>query len=193
MTTTLQPHPSEELGYHPFWEDTPMTLQVGLVGTDGIVLASDRRTVYVDQVTSTSLTRKIIVDDSGTVAVAYAGHEISQVVARRILKSPSLLESKASHLIDVEKLAETVYKEQEEQITQDSRRGFRTDSQLFIVQRKDLSRFHVLHMDRTKSLSEPICDKGIIGHATNTACFFTERYYRKAQQIDDELNRSLMA
>jgi len=157
-----------------------MTLQVALVGTDGIVLASDKRTSDVDFVTTTSRTSKIIVDDAATVAIAYAGHEISRYVAGRILREPSVLESKGSYLIDVEKLAETVYKEQEEQITQDSRRGFRTDSQLLIVQRKDLSRFHVLHMDRAKSLSEPRYDKAIIGHATNTACFFAERYYRKA-------------
>jgi 20S proteasome alpha/beta subunit len=175
----LQPGSSEELGYHPFWEDTPMTLQVALVGSDGIVLASDKKTVVMNNIMTTGVTSKILVDDSSGIAIAYAGHEISQYIARRILREPSVLESKGSHLIEVEKLAETVYKEQEEQITEDNRHS-RIDSWLFMVQRKDLSRFHVLHMDRTKSLSEPRYNMGIIGHATNTACFFAERYYRKA-------------
>jgi hypothetical protein len=171
----LQPGPGNELGYHPFWEDTPVTLQVALVGTDGIVLASDKKTVYLDDVTTTSMTSKILVDDSRTLALAYAGHEISQLVARRVLEKPSALESKGP-LIEVEKLAEAIYKEQ---ITEDSP-YFRTDSQLLIVQRKDLSRFHVLRMDRKKWLAELRDTREVTGHATNTACFFTERYYRKA-------------
>jgi hypothetical protein len=171
----LQPGRGKELGYHPFWEDTPVTLQVALVGTDGIVLASDKRTVYLDEVTTSGTTSKILVDESGSFALAYAGHEISQVIARRILEKPALLESRGP-LIELEKLAEAIYKEQ---ITEDSQ-DFRTDSQLLIVQRKDLSRFHVLHMNRKKWLSEPRADKAIIGHATNTACFFTEEYYSKA-------------
>jgi hypothetical protein len=86
------------------------------------------------------------------------------------------LESKGSHLFAVEKLAETTDKKQ---ITGNNL-NFRTDSQLLVVQRKDLSKVHVLHMGRDKCLSEPRYDMGIIGHATNTACFFCGKYYRKA-------------
>ena len=73
-------------------EELPVTLQIGLVGTDGILLASDQQTNNTSpgpQITTSHLTSKILKHDKNGLAACWSGCEdISAELARRIVTQP---------------------------------------------------------------------------------------------------------
>jgi hypothetical protein len=167
----LQPGPSEELGYHPFWEDTPMTLQVALVGTDGIVLASDKLRVVYDPVRHSSLTSKILVDPKQKIAIACAGYDISETVARRILSNPApVRENWSRYPGDFESFAMNICKE-------DDFRPYGWRGELIIVSLHDLN--HLLHLELREMYVrlKLIEDRILAGDSFNPAGFFADVYY----------------
>ena len=74
-------------------EELNMTLQVGLVGHDGFVIASDTKAVTGGDSTAggpstmrrTGATRKILVSDSGNLVCAFSGNQTIPLVARQLL------------------------------------------------------------------------------------------------------------
>src|ERR1035437_5124768 len=76
-------------------EDLPMTMQVAMVGTDGIVLASDTKWAIAQrrgnlESRHTSLSTKITVNDQCTVAISCAKHmETASAIADAIIKELS--------------------------------------------------------------------------------------------------------
>ncbi|MGB9486791.1 MAG: hypothetical protein WCD04_11855, partial [Terriglobia bacterium] len=70
-------------------QENDVTLQVALIGTDGIVLASDRRAVdSFHQIQTTSLTTKTIIRPDYKMAVAFSGNlKLSGAVAGKVIDS----------------------------------------------------------------------------------------------------------
>jgi hypothetical protein len=145
-----------------------MTLQVGLVGTDGIVLASDKQIVSIDNETGvahTCMGTKVLFSEGVLVAAAGAG--TSLVAAKRILTDlpthAHLMTSLALEDIGMAVMQKASIKKRFE---------------VMAILRTDLSRILHLHVDSEFSQCEPKEDKCIAGHAANASLFFTERYYK---------------
>jgi hypothetical protein len=156
-----------------------MTLQLGLVGRDGIVLASDLKTLFFDEVMTGGLTSKILTDAKNGILLAFSGYEISQKVARAILADPNILDTDDPRH-SIEELATQVYHEP----FPDHATPPRTDSEILIVSLRNLNHLYSLEMKSTRCLLNVRKDKAVAGHQTNTAVFFTERYYTRGSVFE---------
>jgi hypothetical protein len=168
-------HDWEELGYLHSTEEVPMTLQIGLVGTDGIVLASDEKTVFFDEIQTGGLTCKFLSD--ATRLIAFSGYEISRKVAQRIMDNEEIQDFEGQRS-EVERLASDVCQEPFEDLVAPAR----SDGELFIVSKGRSDRFYSLYVNpKSKNFFlSPRKDKAVAGHKLNSAVFFLERYYRKS-------------
>lgn len=153
----------------------PMTFQIGLVGTDGIVLASDRKSIFYEPVWHSSLNTKIATDESKGFAVAWAGQEIATIIGRQILKEFNP-ENRTDFIFPLESLARRVIEERK----QNYQYADLLEGQVTLVMQSDLTNFHVLEI----FAGEPLChvsnDKRIMGDKGNAAIYFAQAYYRKA-------------
>lgn len=66
-------------------EEIPMTLQVALVGSDGVLLASDTKYGMTNKYRHTFVATKIRIDRERGIALAYAGNDLGIIAARSIL------------------------------------------------------------------------------------------------------------
>ena len=71
-------HPHRRWIYHRPLEDIPVTFQVGMVGSDGVVLASDRCYTRHDSARSSYEGDKIFVAENKPLALCAAGEDISE-------------------------------------------------------------------------------------------------------------------
>jgi hypothetical protein len=146
--------------------EVQMTLQIGFVGTDGIVLASDRKKVFFDPVQHSSSVSKFIC--SKDIAIACAGYEIGELVARKMLSDTSSLP-----FFRAEQLAAEVYEQHAQNLKANS------DSQLLAVSLKDLNAIYNLQIIGGTPRSNRCRDKAYGGHLMNSGLFFSERFYER--------------
>jgi hypothetical protein len=184
------PEASKELGYHPFWEDTPVTLQVALIGTDGILLASDRKTVVrgnglVDQ---SFLSSKILIDSAQGIAIAHSGNQISHQVAELILSDPAPVSEKLS-TPKLQSFATEVW-------NRDESRPFDWHGELLIICKNNLDRIIKVslgplllgkNIEGARAERALSYDKICAGHASNPAIFFSEHYYPNVKKRVSQL------
>jgi hypothetical protein len=163
-------------------EDIPMTMQVGFVGTDGIVLAGDQNILFrytqdnctgdFSEVLIDGLASKVLLGKQA--AIAWSGWEISEIVAKRLLANEDRLSSD-----DCSQWAEQVARDTYSKAP-DKCGPFRHDSELLIALSRNVNQFYSLEMwgeERCRWL--PRRDKAVAGHKTNMAAFYVQRYYAK--------------
>jgi hypothetical protein len=150
-----------------------MTLQVGLVGTNGIVLASDKKAVVFEPSLHTSLESKILIDREKGLAGCCAGNEVSARVRREIFSNSHLLELEYPQS-PIEELAAQIYKS----IPLEEQAGG-NPSDLLIVSLEHLKRLYHLRMSATQCTLWSKENKHIQGDLGNPASLFVEAYYRK--------------
>lgn len=161
-----------------------MTMQVGMLGTDGIVLAGDRLNHFTHSqdghftsedgdftdVMTDDLIPKIITSE--TLAIAWSGLDLAKEVAMRIIENPAALASPDRN-VRIRAIAREVY----EASDAGSSPG-RKDSELVIASTLDLKHLYSLTMRPGQSdLSER--NRVMAGHKANSAAFFLQRYYRR--------------
>lgn len=171
--TTLQRCSSKELGYPPLWEDTPVTLQVALVGTDGIVLASDKKTVVPgDGFASrrSSITSKILVNFDQGIAIAYADYDASETVAKSIWSDAAKVKQSRKDRLAFESFALDL-------CNRDQFRPYGWHGELLIISLDDLD--HLLHLSLKESRARLniVENRFLAGDSSNPAGFFVEAYY----------------
>jgi len=66
---------------YPSTEDVPVTFQVGMVASDGVILASDTRITYTQSARTKSTTEKIICEKEPQIAYCWSGDEMLGNVA----------------------------------------------------------------------------------------------------------------
>jgi hypothetical protein len=151
-------------------EEQPMTLQVALVGTDGIVLASDMK---VSDITSgvlrTFVSSKIQFSPNRKLVVACARDDSSLVAGKRIVRE---LESQNPGRLCVK--METIG---EEVIANKTSTG--KDGEVIAISLADLSQVFHLRITSTFQRCMPVFDKAVAGHDTNSSIFFAQRYYQR--------------
>ena len=73
--------------YCPYQEEVPATLQVGMIGKDGWVLASDRVRADTDGIRVRSHTQKIIVLDSLGLSYSFYGDDCAIIAGDQLIEN----------------------------------------------------------------------------------------------------------
>ena len=147
-------------------------MQVGMVGSDGILLASDTQWTQQGSIRHSFSATKIKINHARGIAVSCARNmETSARVADSILAGSQ--DAPPPYPSDVEKLAAKALREA----------GPRSDIQCLIVSKHTHLRFLRLQTILLDEEPAPMCGevdtKAIIGDDTNAAIFWAERYYQR--------------
>jgi 20S proteasome alpha/beta subunit len=158
------------IGYPRIEEDVPMTLHVGLVGRDGIVLAGDKQIITTEMFASTSVSSKIKIDSAKRIAVAWARDEIADTIASEILNHGEVLEDES----ELRKLARETYSNSLNDWDKPNLRA-----ELLVVSQRHLNKIFYLEVAESHCTMRRVEDKFFIGRSASPACYLTERYYEK--------------
>jgi hypothetical protein len=162
-------------------EEAPMTMQVGMVGTNGIVLASDRRwnmkSLLAGQTWGTAEhslgSSKIKIDEARGIAISCAADLIhARTLADRILAA--LKDQNVEHPATVIKdVASTMIP---------SSTAPNPPQCLLVFEGPPPRLFYAFYISSSNGTVVPECleldDVGIAGHTTNAALYWAERYSR---------------
>ncbi len=151
-----------------------MTLQVALVGTDGIVLASDRRfTIHTAGKTTTAHRgRKIRVAKDRGLAISYARSHLGVVTGHAILREITDVELDSPES-PLENLANNVFRQHSSPFAAPPAAG-----EVLVVLLRDLATVH--HLDiYAASVCQDSDDVAFAGDNLNSALFFAQQYYSK--------------
>lgn len=157
-------------------EEVPMTLQIALVATDGIVLGSDREMSFSppDAPFTTSEVSKIFRDDSRGVMTCWSGSDPSRVLARQIIGLP---DDRILNPGALESLAARVFAEESQRL------GITiVDGDVLVISKTDLKRVYHTHFHKTPCCI-PKFDKAVSGHTSNPSVYFTQRFYDKLPMV----------
>lgn len=160
---------------NPTYEEFPMTMQVGMVASDGVLLASDKQWVESSAFNHSFLSVKMGMNAAGTVAVACArSMELSVEIGQRILHelTPGDWESPQ---LRIEEIAREVLRGAEDPA--------RRDAQCLIVSRLPSPRLYRLWTGRVNGAhGMPHCrqveNKAVTGDTMNAGVYWLERCYR---------------
>lgn len=154
-----------------------MTLQVAMIGTDGIVLGSDQRNVVTvaegEGVASGHLTNKIFYNKDLTVMAAWSGEDPAKRLASEIV---NLSDSELCNLIGIEAHSDRVYQEECQRLGVPHNIG-----DVILVRATDLEKIYRIHVQE-KSACCAYYGKVITGHFANPAIYFLERFYRESEK-----------
>lgn len=167
-------------------EEPPVTLQIGVVAVDGVILASDKRALHrAGTVDSSSLMDKIRCRQNPPIGYCWAGNDDLMVaLTRRFVQS---LQSKDYHSDDIRQSLEDAGWEVWEQLY-GPREGVGRPIQfthgissiLLAYPCMDGTKLFRLGFDRYPT-AKVIHDKTVEGDCANSAAFFVERYYDSYQ------------
>lgn len=145
-----------------------MTMQFGLVGTDGIALVSDTH-MYDEngEIRTTSNASKFRLNQQGTIATAWAMKSTGQRVAKAILRQ--MVEDSKNPERSLEQIAEEEWHK-----VADKRL-----SQLLVALRTPRPRLFAISLSDTNVMAREIESKVTAGDEQNAAIYFVERYYKK--------------
>lgn len=161
-----------------------MTMQVAYVGTDGILVASDKRAIISrnEMPDVAGRVSKVLIDAKKGMLVASAQSDHSLLIGRKILAELRLENLQFPPVVPIEQIAE--------HYLANLSGGFRrqdVNADVLVVLTCDLSRiYHLVIQSGEKIICWVFEDKTVAGHSTNSAVFFSERYYRKVAL--EELN-----
>ena len=145
-----------------------MTMQVSLVGTDGIILASDEQRMFLEGGTQdSSQTPKMLINQGVGIVLAFSGCEVSETIARNI--------SDGDAGFDFENQARKLelFAEQKYRAWFDSDDVPFTDAgEILIVSCRPARRLYSLDMNKKRCILRNIRDKRAAGFVTNSARFF---------------------
>jgi hypothetical protein len=167
-----------EIPLTPIQEEFQMTMQVGMVGTDGIILASDTKWMYTGTVRQTSSSSKIRINDKRTVAIACARNmENSVSIADNIIAELKDDKDWEYLILPIEAIARQVLSLPGDPASE------RNDAQCLIVSRSpNLQLFFLQIAVVNRQAGTPLCqkvkDKAVAGDNVNAAVFWSERFYK---------------
>lgn len=170
--------------YMPPSEDIPVTFQIGMVGEDGVLLASDRGHVRLGEGRTTFSSQKLTITGDGNIAYCCAGDDFTQLVAEEIVKVPRSQISRTTrdHLL----LA----------VSEAHRRAigqWKTGGSILAAYRRgddvvDLFRI-VIYSKELCPIVNLIDNRDFQGDAVNPAAYFIERYLPSAQYVRLPIDR----
>jgi hypothetical protein len=152
-----------------------MTFQVALVGSDGVLLASDRRYTRQDTCRSSFQSDKIFVSPKGDISCCSAGDEIAEEVGVEFLKMLSADGTDVEFRGRLESMARS---------TIAARRSYARGMLLLVRNGPSGPGLWsvTVSIDETmpgREIARPISDKFCQGDKANSASFFGEAYFPK--------------
>jgi len=151
-----------------------MTMQIAMVGTDGIVLAGDTKWSWSnDPIHWTHGSSKIKIDPKNRTAVSCArSMEVAQPIADAIIGLPEDAWKQPRAFIGL--AAQPIV----------NKASYRKDAQCLILRAGTLHRFYRLQVATINGVSDQVVcheidDKAVAGNNNNAAIYWTERYYEK--------------
>lgn len=159
-----------------------MTMQIAMVGTDGIVLASDTLWASTVGIRTTESSSKVRVSDDGGVAISFARNmEASVVFADRVVTEMDGEKWNNNTRHHVEEIARAVL----------SGAGERTDIMCLIV--STIPELRLFHIDSRANLPgnpnttycRQVFDKAVSGDTANPAVFWSEKFYSRERSVDE--------
>ena len=166
-----------------------MTFQIGMVGSDGVLLASDLKRVHeglIGAITRFSSEQpKIHIFHSG-LAYCCAGDEFAEVAARKFCEQADNLKDHPQ--IHSRLIESGEYAIRERASSRDH--GMRQFASILFAIRSAIGRFELwcldLNWDDARgAMAEPVCGKRINGDQANAAGFFVERYFRRGRPVQE--------
>jgi hypothetical protein len=151
-----------------------MTFQVGMVGSDGVLLASDKLEVTPCPVKRSSLVDKITVMDD--LAFCWAGDRLCEDVVNKLSDGASefLTASNPKELL-MRYGQESVLREQD---TRGKSGGRQLYGGVVLIARHSGSTVGLWQLNMSWPMTASRCDdKAYAGDPTNSACFFVEKYF----------------
>jgi hypothetical protein len=160
-------------------EEELMTLQIGMIACDGVVLASDRRAVGgligllggPRPVTHSSEVRKILLSKDSRLACAFSGSDRAHVAAIRIAECWD--SNSSEDLLSVIRTAIAG-------IT-----GVNNEQLLVAVSGISGVRLVRVFFDEAGPVVQRIVDKLVNGDVGNGAIYIPERFYAKSKSVED--------
>jgi hypothetical protein len=151
-------------------EEIPMTIQFGLVGTDGIALVGDRR-IYDDSGTTRTTFNgsKFRVNERQTIATAWARKGTGILVARAICKE--MTDDCSAPEFALEEIATRVW----DGLGLDQK----SESHLLVVVSKPTMKLFNIRMTNGGCVVNKVHDRATGGDELNPAVYFVERHYRE--------------
>src|SRR5271167_2726798 len=156
-------------------EDVPMTMQIGMVGSDGIVIASDMQAARSGSVRTTYKTSKIYCSHEAGLAYCCAGSDLAVLAGR---KTAELIAQGESLTLPecAEKAARDVYRAKYGQFA-----GTPTQGQFMEVVLLAMVTDSASGLWRVNISGSPYCEriisKDVSGDRVNSAVFFSEQYF----------------
>jgi hypothetical protein len=169
--------------YIPDPDEPLMTFQIGMVGNDGILLASDQLATYSGnsyQYSDTSRMRKIAITQTGRIAYCCAGDRLSIVTGAAIANSIDQLDEYSASVKDC--VVQAVYSSSTPVIAGECKQPDGNAEPLrggsiLVATCKPLGLWRIDVIPGKLPIVVPILDKAKIGDSNTAAPFFTESYY----------------
>lgn len=160
-------------------EQIPMTLQVALVGTDGLVIATDKKANFADDpIRTSSTTGKIVWNSETGILCAASGDWLAPHIARDIVRMNI---PETACVDDIFGTLQTLTEELWERHVPKKRDGRpeRDPNVCFLIamMKPPYHLWRIAHPKRTSGTS-PYIDKIHAGDDRNAAKYLTERFYR---------------
>lgn len=168
--------------YVPAPDEIPVTFQIGMVGSDGVLLASDRAHTRPDSVRTTFSAEKLTIISSESSAYCYccAGDDYTQMIADRIcrLEKPEHTSAKEFFLLKASLAFEKLRASFDAYSTGPSGSIFLACGSEYV----DLIRIS-LHGKQDGLTVEKIDNRDFAGDGLNPAAFFIERYLPSGKYV----------
>jgi hypothetical protein len=162
--------------YVPPSEEIPMTFQMGLVGTDGVVIASDTKATRWGQIRTSSTTRKIFWNEETGIACAVAGDDITAKIADEVCQLG--ITEIGDHMVVYELLQNAVTCSWERNTLAEQKRADQdSDSRLIIALTKNPHHLWWIDANHRRSATGTYQDKIYAGDRQNASIYFLERFY----------------
>jgi 20S proteasome alpha/beta subunit len=170
--------------YPPDPEDIPMTFQVGMVGTDGVLLASDTRMLRQEGCRTSSEIRKICQLEHPAMACCAAGDDHTMHIRDQFLSLRRKDRSTPTNELLAQGANERwkfLYGDRSGQPFQHSK-----GSILVAEYSRNIPELWMLEFGESHFVAF-VGDKILSGDAISPAAFFIERYYRSTAKISELL------
>jgi hypothetical protein len=156
-----------------------MTLQIAAVGTNGIIIGSDRlirnTEPEVDAKTLTYHGSKIFRDKARGIVACWSGDNPSMKFAKNVVGLPNEDIQNPSSL---EKLANEIFSEESEKL------GFAyRDGEVILAMSRALDKIYHIRVQR-ESIWQSISTRVIAGNTSVVSVYFAERFYRKGLTME---------
>lgn len=157
-------------------EELPMTMQVGMVASDGVIIASDQKAGRWERFKTTGRVEKTFCDEKLGAVYAGSGSDVGVLIGRRMIEIAS--SEPASSMTDcAERAAKEICKLKYEAPTFNGPRYFES----VLIAHADESGFGLWQINVREVTELILCtrilDKAINGDMLTSAIFFSERYF----------------